>query len=481
MSHTIPPLYVCFALQEENENFPAIPRAELTVASIRKWLPHAKIVQLSNLDFPEVEGVDEVLRVPFQGDFIEWGFGSVIKLMERGENVLQIETDILLNADVSPVFDYEFDVAACPYHLKDRTDGAFCGGVNFIKPSGLQFWKDALATYTHAYGGSLRDGWEGGQKAFLSVANASPHKVLALPFDEYCYTPEDFHEDITKAKIIHFRGNRKGMMSFYTQPMNLLKPFSAKIVANVPDGVLASNVRNALTRDIEILSNQYMASNERELIIVGGGPSLTHDLWEIALRQKGGAVIWALNNSFKYLTEHGIKPDAQVMLDARIENIEFVPEKTDALLLYSAQCHPDIISKAQKAGKVILWCPSITEILDLLNEAKKLAAVVQGGSSVGLKAIAVAHLFGFKEAHLYGYDSCYAYPDRNHAYDQPLNDYENILIATFNNVQYKCAYWMVSQVQEFQKSLPNFLKMGLNIYVHGYGLLPDVAKSILAM
>jgi len=112
-------------------------------------------------------------------------------------------------------------------------------------------------------------------------------------------------------------------------------------------------------------------------------------LWEIAVLQKGGAIVWALNNSFRYLCEHGIEPHAQIMIDARIENLAFVPDETDALLLYSTQCHPHVLDKAMTAGKLILWCPSIEKILEILNEYKKLAAVVAGGFA-GLLSIFTA-------------------------------------------------------------------------------------------
>jgi len=466
-------MYVVFALQSENEHFPVMPRAELMIASVRKHMPNAKIIQMSNDEFPRIENIDGILRRTFRGDFIEWAFGSMSELMKRGENVLQIATDVLINADVSSVFLKDFNIAACRYPLKDRTDGAFCGDVNFIKPKAQIFWEMAYGHYINHP--EIRDGWEGGQTAFLHISKY--FKVHELPYDEYCYTPDKYDEDVSKAKIIHFRGNRKAMMGEYAKPMKLLKPFESTVVGNVEDEVLENNVREALKLPVELLSNKYMVPKEEELIIVGGGPSLKESLGEIGLRQKAGAHIWALNNTFKYLCDHGIEPDVHILLDARHENIQFVPEKTDAVMLYSAQCNPLVLGKAMLAGILMLWCPSIKNILKILNQYNKTGAIIAGGSSVGLKAIALAHVAGYRQVHLYGYDSSYR-DNQNHAYPQPLNDRERVIDVTVNGKEFKTAPWMATQACEFKESMPNFIKMGLHLFVHGEGLLPEVAKSM---
>lgn len=205
-------MIVTFALQAENKFSPVLPRALSMINSIKDHLPKAKIIQLSNEKFPGIGGVDEVQRLPYEGDFIEWALNSMVKLMERGEDVLQIATDVLLKANVSEVFNDHFDVAACRYPLRDRSDGAFCGDVNFIHSSGLSFWQDVLEMYLKS---NKRDGWEGGQTAFLEVVNRNRYNVKELDYDIYCRTPEALNQDVTRAKILHFRGPRKTMMASY--------------------------------------------------------------------------------------------------------------------------------------------------------------------------------------------------------------------------------------------------------------------------
>lgn len=252
---------------------------------------------------------------------------------------------------------------------------------------------------------------------------------------------------------------------------------SWKVEANTSDEIMRENVLHSLDLPCELLDGKYAEPNEDRLIICGGGPSLADSLSEIAIAQRGGAIIWALNGTFRYLSERGIEPNAHILLDSRKENIDFVPSKTDALLLYAAQCHPEVFQKAMNAGKVIIWCPSIKCIVDVLTEKKMDASVVCAGSTVGLKSIGLAQLFGFRNVDLYGYDSSYR-GNENHAYKQPLNDKENIVDITVGDRKFKCASWMATQAEEFKGCIDNFLHAGMRISVHGDGLLPYVASLI---
>ncbi len=470
-------MIIAFTLQGENENFPVIPRTEMMIASLKKFMTDAKIIQLSNMDFEEAEGIDECIRTPLTGDFIDWSFDSFISVLSRGENVLAIGTDVLLKDDVSDVFNEDFDVAACKYPLRDRTDGVYCGDVNFFKPNGLKFIQDVAHYYRTTP--QIRDGWEGGQTAFRDVLSKGEYNFLELDYEVYCNTPESTHEDVDKAKILHFRGRRKVFMPFYADKLKLVKPYDPTVVCNVPSHILTYNVKEALKLPLDVLAKQHHEQRTGPLFIIGGGPSLSNDLERIKAAQ-GSCVIWALNNTFRYLCENGIQPDAHIMLDAREENIHFVPEKTDALLLYCAQCHPKVFEKGMAAGKVITWCSSIPDIVDILKEKEMLkeAAIVSGGSSVGMKAIGLAAVFGFSKIHLYGYDSSYS-GDENHAYKQPLNDDDKIIEITVNDQQFKCAPWMATQASEFRETAQRFVTDGMEIEVHGYGLLPYIASLMV--
>lgn len=242
-------------------------------------------------------------------------------------------------------------------------------------------------------------------------------------------------------------------------------------VGNTSDKTLENNIRHTCSLDLEHLADQYYFPTEKPLVIVGGGPSLADTLTDIRFLRQQGATIWALNNTYKYLRDNDITPNAHIMLDARQENIEFLPDN-ECLKLYASQCHPDVFAKA---GKVVVWHSAVTGLETILGD--KRVAIVAGGSSVGLKAMGLAQAFGFKNIHLFGYDSSYA-DDKNHAYPQPLNDGENIIDVTVNGRSFKCAAWMAAQTNEFKEVLNGYLENGMQFYVHGYGLLPYVSSLL---
>lgn len=249
-----------------------------------------------------------------------------------------------------------------------------------------------------------------------------------------------------------------------------------EVIGNVNDEKLIENARYALSLPVELLAEQFNAVDNRPLAIVGGGPSLEASIPMIAAMKRGGAVIWALNNSFRYLCDHGIEPDAHLMFDAREENIDFIPEKTNALLLYGVQCHPKVLDKAMKAsGNVLLWCPGLSRMSDLLKEVKRIAWIISAGSSIGLKAMWISKIMGFQNVHLFGYDSSYK-EEKNHAYAQPLNNGENIIDVAVNGKPFRCAAWMATQVEEFRESIPPLVQQGMEFTIHGDGLLPYVAR-----
>lgn len=249
------------------------------------------------------------------------------------------------------------------------------------------------------------------------------------------------------------------------------------VVCNVNDEMLNKNIINALTLECENLADQYMNGEIEDVCIVGGGPSLKSSIMELKKRQAEGQIIWALNNSFNYLLEHDIQPHAHIMLDARPENVNFVPE-SKALKLYASQCHPDVFERALRGpGQVIIWHPYISGIQEKIGDRK--VAFIGVGNSVGLKALGLAKLFGFKQVHLFGYDSSYD-GENNHAYDQPLNNKERVIEVIVNGQKFKCAPWMATQTEEFKACLNNFINGGMNFTVHGQGLLPYVASLLAA-
>ena len=240
-----------------------------------------------------------------------------------------------------------------------------------------------------------------------------------------------------------------------------------EIVCNTDDAVLFSNIEINSQLPITWVKNED--PNEDHAILVGGGYSLTNCLDSIKWRQSIGQKIFALNNSAKYLIENEIIPDYQVIMDARPENIEFVNPELPIFL--NSQCNPELFKKTDKA---ILWHSVIDGIDEHIPDHEDYA-LIGGGLTVGLSAMCLVYTLGYRNLHLYGYDSSY-HEDQSHAYEQALNKGEQTCEVTVNGKTFKSSLTMGRQAELFQQVAFNLIDAGCIITVDGEGAIPEIAK-----
>jgi uncharacterized Rossmann fold enzyme len=251
-------------------------------------------------------------------------------------------------------------------------------------------------------------------------------------------------------------------------------------ICNTAKEKLAANVRSAITRNVPWLD--LYPEHEGHVCIVGGGPSLPDTLDELKWRASIGQTVWALNGAARFLYRNGVCPDFVVVSDARAENVDFLAELNEGVTAYLAsQCHPSLFDAARGyEHHVILWhtnSPGMDEIL--ADEKTRPVHLIGGGSTVGLNAMVLAFARGFRNIHLYGFDSSYR-DDQHHAYQQPGNDADRIVDALYGEKKFRTTGWMVQQVNEFQELVPGLVADGCIITVAGNGLLQTVARAMAA-
>ena len=236
-------------------------------------------------------------------------------------------------------------------------------------------------------------------------------------------------------------------------------------VGNTSAGILVRNIRQACSSDVAPV--RPVKAHEGHAVIVGGGPSLKDSLEEIKQRKEHGQTIFSTNATAGWLFQNGIKPDYHIMLDARPENAAFIPP-FEVTKLYASQCDPSVTGQADG-----IWHALMEGVLETTDHQQ--AAYIGCGSSVGLKAMGLAYLLGFRNMHLYGMDSSYR-DGEHHAYSQSLNDGERVVDVTMGGKEYRAAAWMTQQVNEFVDCARKFIEDGCSLTVHGEGLLPDMAR-----
>jgi hypothetical protein len=179
--------------------------------SVRRHMPNAKLIHVAEPGATKLDGFDEVMHVAPEGDFVEQLF-RVLAAIEG--NVLSLDYDIIINADVSNVFDSDFDAVFTTRPPKDGTikrsmQDTYNMGVVFSKNP--VFWEALRDMYLTCEG---RDGWLRSQTlaSHLARALSGRFRVAELPGEIYNYTPMSESEDLTRRRIVHYKGSRKVWM-----------------------------------------------------------------------------------------------------------------------------------------------------------------------------------------------------------------------------------------------------------------------------
>jgi hypothetical protein len=246
-------------------------------------------------------------------------------------------------------------------------------------------------------------------------------------------------------------------------------------VANRNRETVASNVRHACALPHRWLD--FAPAHAGEIVLVGGGPSLKNTLPEIHWRAAQGQTIVALNNSGSFLIENGIEPHMQVVIDARPENTAFLAPPRAKRYFLASQCAPEVFD-AVRGLDVTVFHMHTDGIADLLPSDGRPVHLVSSGTTVGLAAMVVAYILGYRAIHLHGFDS--SFTDSHHAYPQPGNDADAVIDAVAGGRAFKTTAWMIMQTNQFQALAPALAEDGVVITVAGDGLLPYIAHCMSA-
>ncbi|HQR41317.1 MAG TPA: DUF115 domain-containing protein, partial [Gemmatales bacterium] len=227
------------------------------------------------------------------------------------------------------------------------------------------------------------------------------------------------------------------------------------------------NVRSSMKRGLTTLG--FVEAHDGQAVLVGGGPSLRDPKIrrELEYRHRLGQTIFALNGAGHFLIEHGITPQHCVIVDARPENVRFV---TPIHTFIASHCDPTVFDAARSATVFHVNHDAVPECLE--GES----ILISTGSTVGLITLGISHVLGYRKFHLYGFDS--SFTDEHHAYAQPENDRDAVIEVTAAGRKFRCAPWMLLQVQQFQSLAAQLAEEGCVITVAGDGLLPHVARAM---
>lgn len=239
-----------------------------------------------------------------------------------------------------------------------------------------------------------------------------------------------------------------------------------KLTCNTPDEVLFAHVRQNSAGPYPWVSQK--GAHAGHVCLVGGGPSLADNLASLRARIRHGQQVFALNGACRFLNEHEIVPDAQIVMDARPGQLGLLG-KAHAHYLAS-QVDPELFEAVKSP---ILWHHA-AEGMDEVVPVDRTHALIGGSPSVGLAAMCLAYALGYRNIHLYGYDSSHK-DGAGHAYaqaDDPLCKVE------LGGKTFVSTLTMAGQADNFPNLCASLNEAGCTITYDGAGLMAEVVYQM---
>jgi len=246
--------------------------------------------------------------------------------------------------------------------------------------------------------------------------------------------------------VIHWSKETCNSCMFYVSAWISAEDIEMCGALNTELDKIKNNVRQNVSLGIQQV--QPHPTNETEVMLVGGAPSLSRDIEIIRKMRDQGVKLICLNNAYQFCLDHGIKPSAMVIVDARPFNVRFVENVIpECKYFIASQCDPSVFEKLPKE-QTYIWHTSAEDINEILAQQYETWYPVPGGSTVLLRAIPLFRMLGFKRFHIFGCDSCLE-DGAHHAYAQSENDNQVVVSVRIGDKVFACHPWMVSQAKEF--------------------------------
>lgn len=238
------------------------------------------------------------------------------------------------------------------------------------------------------------------------------------------------------------------------------------VVPNTSEEVADKNISTNSAKDLEWLKSA--PAHDGIAVLCGGGPSISNHIDDIRRLKDKGAVLFGLNGAAKWLADLGYEVDIQTILDAKEETSTLVDYRAN-MHLFASQCHPMTVD----AVNPVLFHLNNIDIEELLPEERVNRggyALIGGGVSVGITSMILAYAMGFREIHLFGYDSCNA-DGSTHAYRQDMNQFIPIIDVEWGENTYSASMPMKIQAEAFPQFAKELQDVGCTLHVYGKGLL----------
>lgn len=166
------------------------------------------------------------------------------------------------------------------------------------------------------------------------------------------------------------------------------------------DETLFGHMDNAIARNYPQVKQSELPK-EGGILLVASAPSVKGQLELIKKMQAEGSLIVAIKGAHDWLIDNGVIPDYALAIDPQEHRIAFHRPHKAVQYMIASQCHKSMFDNLD-GYNVTLWHPYIKKGQD----RPKNSMLIGGGTTSGLRAISLFYVLGWRNFHLFGFDSC---------------------------------------------------------------------------
>lgn len=243
-----------------------------------------------------------------------------------------------------------------------------------------------------------------------------------------------------------------------------------KLVAAVDLDTRRQNMLSAIARNLPRLE-QVPIQEGKTLHVACYGPSL-QDTWQDIQHP-----CISMSGATRFLADRGFVPDYHIDMDPRPYKVQQItPPVPGVKYLIASVCHP-IYFDTLKDQDVTLWhCVSGGQEEDRLwlSAQDYNQLLVSTGSNVGLAALHIGGILGFRHFEIHGMDGSYAADGQRHAAQHFGKIQRGDQTWRSQNVNYRTSKVMANGVAECINGLRVY---PIFVVFHGWGLLQSLVEE----
>lgn len=239
------------------------------------------------------------------------------------------------------------------------------------------------------------------------------------------------------------------------------------VICNTTDDIVEKNIRENSAKPLKWLKTEK--EHNGIAILVGGGASIEDEIDTIRALVENGGTVFAMNAASQWLGTNGIEVDYQCIADAKEETVNLVDYKAKKHIIAS-QAHPKTMDAVSDP---LVWHLGIANVENLFPEERVKNGgycILGGGAAVGNSATCVAYALGYRELHIFGFDSCHK-DGKSHAYGQFMNTFIPTMKTKWAGKEFESSIAMKAQAEKFLFTSNELKKLGCTFHVYGEGLL----------